>query len=272
MALEFGALSPGLQRLFDPYASLIGEAGPVLPPPLDRLDAMLAAARPRTGRGHEVRPIAAGPVPAADYELGIAESGRLPTRPECWHDFFNVLVWRVFPFTKAAINALHCHQLRAAAGRSRGPLRDALTLFDECGLLFVSCDAGLLDALREHRWQEILHGRRDEFWRLCRVLVVGHATLDALRSPFEGLCGKALYRQVEAAWLADDAERQLREADRWLADWLSARGDALSPRDFAPLPLLGLPGLVPDSETAGYYRSQQFRPRRCAGRSGLRCI
>ncbi len=272
MALEVDALSPGLQRLFEPYASLIGEAGPALPPPLERLDAMLTADRPRTCRGHEVRLVAAGAVPAADYELGIAETGRLPTRPECWHDFFNALVWQVFPHAKAAINALHCGQLSAPAGRARGPLRDALTLFDECGLLVVSSDAGLLDALREHRWQDVLHGRRDEFWRLCRVLVVGHATLDALRAPFEGLCGKALYRQVAAAWLADDAERQRREADRWLADWLLARGEALSPRDFAPLPLLGLPQLTPANEVAGYYRSQQFRPRRSAGRSGLRCI
>jgi hypothetical protein len=47
-------------------------------------------------------------------------------------------------------------------------------------------------------------------------------------------------------------ERQA-EADAWLAAHLAAVAAGLTPRSLA-LPLLGIPGVTPDSESADYYR------------------
>src|SRR6478609_7172940 len=41
------------------------------------------------------------------YELHIADTGEVETRPDNWHDFFNALSWVAFPGSKAAINAQH---------------------------------------------------------------------------------------------------------------------------------------------------------------------
>ena len=35
------------------------------------------------------------------YELHIADTGEVETRPESWHDVFNALVWITFPRAKA---------------------------------------------------------------------------------------------------------------------------------------------------------------------------
>ena len=40
------------------------------------------------------------------YEIGVFESGRVATRPESLHDWFNALAWLAFPRTKARITLL----------------------------------------------------------------------------------------------------------------------------------------------------------------------
>ncbi|MCB1916099.1 MAG: DUF3025 domain-containing protein [Rhodocyclaceae bacterium] len=270
MSFELRRLPPGVQELFAPYRALIGESPLRVPPAPPAIDALLARRRPRTAEGRMLQVAGAGNDSALDYERRIRGAGALATRPGCWHDYFNALVWCVFPASKAVINQRHCEA--AGGDRERGAVRDALTQFDECGALVVSSDPDLLDGLRGHRWEAVLWRQREHFMRHCRVLIVGHATLDALRRPFSGLCAKALYRQVPSHWLSADPVQRVCEADAWLADWLEGRGDMLTPRAFAPLPLLGLPQVTPDNACADYYRdSAQFRPRRAPGLGGLRC-
>ncbi|MEO5606974.1 MAG: DUF3025 domain-containing protein, partial [Polaromonas sp.] len=69
--------------------------------------------------------------PGMAYEQFIFERGRVPTRDNL-HDFFNGLCWMRFPETKQRLNQLQAAEI-AAAGVTplRGPVRDALTLFDE---------------------------------------------------------------------------------------------------------------------------------------------
>ena len=270
MSFEIARLSPGLGRLFAPYRVLLGESPMPRPPAVDAIGELLGRVGPRNAVGKPLRVVDAEHSPALAYERRVLDDGLLATRADSWHDYFNALVWCAFPATKAVINRRHCD----AAGRDdcRGAVRDALTQFDECGALVISADAEMLDALRGHCWERALWRRRAHFLQTCRVLVVGHATLDALRRPFAGLCAKALYREVASDWIAQAAEDQMREADHWLADWLSRRGDALVPRDLSPLPLLGLPEVVPENACADYYRDHsQFRPRRVPGLGGMRC-
>ena len=264
-----------LGALFAPYASMLGGCSADVVPSLEQLNACAAQAdRPPTSScGAAVRFASATVESAADYELRIRDHGEVGTRADNWHDVFNALVWCAFPATKAALNARHCAQIEQGNGRARGQQRDALSLFDECGVLAVSSDATLIDALRGHRWEEALWHRRTAIEQEMRFLVVGHATLDALRKPFAGLCAKVLYREVPRGWFSRSSTVALVEADDWLARWFADDASAIAPASFAPLPLLGIPGVCADNDDIGYYRdSDHFRPRRAPGLSGLRCV
>ena len=260
------------RALFEPIAAWLGRFATPGVPSHAELDALLAAIAPdaRSGGGARIRFVP----PAGDaegYEARIFASGEVPTRAGDWHDFFNALAWCAWPRTKAACNRLHLAELHArmAAGLpGRGPRRDALTQFDECGIVVVSSDADISALLAAHAWEEALWNRRTRLLQTTRFLVFGHGTWDQLRAPFVGLCAKALYRVVDPAWLALPAAQALAETDAWLAAHLAAAIGDLSPRSLAPLPLLGIPGVTPDSESAEYYRdTRQFRPQRMPARA-----
>ena len=255
------------RALFEPIAARLGRFAEPGVPGHSELDAVLAEAAPAACSGSGARIRFVPPTGDAErYEARIFASGEVPTRADDWHDFFNALAWCAWPRTKAACNRLHLAELhaRTAAGLpGRGPRRDALTQFDECGIVVVSTDAEFPALLAAHEWEEALWTRRPRLLQTTRFLVFGHGTWDQLRAPFVGLCAKALYRVVDPAWLALPATDALAETDAWLAAHLTANVDTLTPRSLSPLPLLGIPGVTPDSECAAYYRdTRQFRPRR----------
>ena len=255
------------RALFEPIAAWLGRFTTPGVPSHAELDALLAEVAPdaRSGGGARIRFVP----PAGDaegYEARIFASGEVPPRATDWHDFFNALAWCAWPRTKAACNRLHLAELhaRTAAGLpGRGPRRDALTQFDECGIVVVSSDADIPALLAAHAWEEALWNRRTRLLQSTRFLVFGHGTWDQLRAPFVGLCAKALFRVVAPAWLALPAAQALAETDAWLAAHLAANIDTLTPRSLSPLPLLGIPGVTADNECAAYYRdTRQFRPHR----------
>jgi hypothetical protein len=255
------------RALFDPIAAWLGRFTTPGVPGHAELDALVAAAAPDARSGGGARICFVPPAGDAEgYEARIFARGEVPTRAGDWHDFFNALAWCAWPRTKAACNRLHLAELhaRAAAGLpGRGPRRDALTQFDECGIVVVSADADIPVLLAAHEWEEALWNSRARLLQTTRFLVFGHGTWDQLRAPFVGLCAKALFRMVAPAWLALPAAHALADTDAWLADHLTANIDTLTPRSLSPLPLLGIPGVTPDSECAAYYRdTRQFRPRR----------
>lgn len=206
--------------------------------------------------------------PPADNGLGYEErafaTGAVETRAGNRHDLFNALIWLVFPQTKAALNRRHVaalERMRQQGSMARGPLRDALTQFDECGVVVAGCRPDLWRALCAHRWREVFVERRAELLRTTRFVVFGHASHDALAAPFVGLCGKALFVEVDAAWLALPEAAALAAVDARLAGLFDSRD--FSPRDWQPLPLLGIPGATPENEKPDYYDDgRQFRPAR----------
>ncbi|MRR49575.1 MAG: DUF3025 domain-containing protein [Rhodocyclaceae bacterium] len=232
--------------------------------PLDRdwLNAQVVAAGIRTGNGQPLRFVTPGITEG--YEERAWHHGEVDTRLENWHDAFNALVWLRFPQTKAVINRRHWHSLdeRRARGESgRGPLRDALTQFDECGVIVACAEPSLWQDLRAHRWRRLFVERRDEVALAMEFIVFGHASLDALQAPFVGLCGKALCFEVAADWFGRDAATRWAGMDALLAQRLTEAD--LVPRDLQALPLLGIPGVVAENADPAYYDDQrQFRPAR----------
>ena len=92
--------------------------------------------------------------PATAYEQFIFDTGCVPTR-ENLHDFFNGLCWLRFPQTKQRLNRLQAAEIAAAGVREvRGPVRDALTLFDENAALLQAPEP-LWDALTARDWHSL---------------------------------------------------------------------------------------------------------------------
>ncbi len=160
--------------------------------------------------------------PQADgltYERRIGERGEVETRPGDWHDFFNALVWLTFPHAKLALGARH-GQAAAPGGKARGAERDALTHFDECGIVVVSSMPELLDLLRGFRWRALFAERRADVRRAMRFFVFGHATYAQLLDPFRGLTAKAVLHTVADDWLRLPHAAQLAAVERRSWQWI----------------------------------------------------
>lgn len=171
------------------------------------------------------------------------------------HDFFNGICWLNFPQTKARLNALQAAEISAhGVQATRGPLRDALTLFDESAAI-VHCSDALWNALAAKQWQRAFVQLRAEWHDTQRTQIVlfGHALLEKLVSPY-----KSVTAQLFRAQAAIDSIAQF---DAQLAHTLSP--SALVPKPFIPLPVLGVPGFWAANEQADFYDdSQVFRAQR----------
>ncbi|WP_051279507.1 DUF3025 domain-containing protein [Chitinilyticum aquatile] len=193
------------------------------------------------------------------YETAITRDGTVATRADNWHDAFNALIWHHFPHSKLAFNALHQREItRSSNPAQRGPVRDAATLLDECGLLITSSDPALLDALAAHDWQALFAA---EHWSVrLGACVIGHATLESLLNPFIGLTGKCVPVLVPPEYFNQDSQHQLAALDRTLATAISA-GWLQSPRQLPVLPWLGIPGWWPEQDAAFYADTTHFCPQ-----------
>ncbi|RZL64843.1 MAG: DUF3025 domain-containing protein [Variovorax sp.] len=187
----------------------------------------------------------------AAYEAHIFATGTVPTRDNL-HDFFNGLIWLAFPRTKRRLNALQAGEIaRAGIGATRGPLRDALTLFDENGAV-LDAPPELWDALIARDWQRLFITERAR-WQEARLLVFGHALLEKLVSPRKAATAHVLW--------APGAARSIGTDDAAISAALEAAHLATKP--FVPLPVLGVPDWCAENANFSFYDdSDVFRPRR----------
>jgi len=188
------------------------------------------------------------------YEAHIFDTGSVPTR-EGLHDFFNGLCWMRFPATKRLLNRLQAAEIaKAGVGQVRGPVRDAITLFDENAVLLQAPDA-LWGALLAREWTRLFVDLRP-LWAQARLVLFGHALLEKLVVPYKSITGHVVREPVPLA-LGDD----LAAWDGWLASRLTAT--ELASKPFTPLPVLGVPGWWPANEDPAFYADAGvFRPRR----------
>ena len=264
---DFAARSPMLEPLRAVAAGLRGTNWPTLEHLGERI-----AARPQpilTAGGRPLRFVAQGAKPRRpqdSYEARIFSHGEVQVREANWHDLFNALVWLTFPRAKAALNARHYQALQQQGrGRNRGPLQDALTLFDEGGVIVAACDARLLELVQAFQWKELFWCERPQVARRMRFLLFGHALYEKALAPFSGITGRAVLLEVQPELLAAPIGAQIDELDRMVAQQLLDPRCLRSTRDLAPLPILGVPGWCVENDNAAYYDdSTYFR----AGRRG----
>jgi hypothetical protein len=177
--------------------------------------------------------------------------------------FFNALVWCTFPLAKAALNARHAAALTAQPA-IRGSDRDALTHFDECGVVVVASDPSLLALLRGFQWRALFWTRRHDLASGAALLRLRARDLRALAAAVPGSDrqGGALRSDCGLAVPPHCPGNCRISTSAWPAKF--AAGEHLCARALHPLPLMGLPGVTPDNETAAYYddRGNSGRARR----------
>jgi hypothetical protein len=183
------------------------------------------------------------------YEIHVFETGQVQTRPDNRHDLFNALAWLAFPKTKACINAMHAAEIPRENGR-RGRLRDMLTIFDEGGAIVVG-GRDIEALVRGAGWYELFVERHRDF----RIVVVGHAVLEQALEPYPGLTCKVIFA------------RPALDLDAHCAGWLASEGK--SPRDLAPLPVLGYPGWYSGNGDPAFYADERYFRPLGAGKIGL---
>lgn len=211
---------------------------------LRTLDELNRAARGiQTESGHCIEFVA----PTADprpYEIQVYESGRIATRPDNLHDWFNALAWLAFPRTKARMNAMHAARI-PVEGKQRGSLRDLLTVFDEGGVLVACADEELVRLVREFRWKELFWSHRERLREGIRLSVIGHAALEKALEPWPGITCKALFLSP------------LGSLDEQAAGWLARLQSNAKARDLTPLPVFGYPGWA-DNDRADFYDDDRY--------------
>ena len=195
------------------------------------------------------------------YEQRIFTSGQVSTRADSWHDLFNALIWMRFPRIKTAMNSLHLQSGAALKSGSRGQLRDALTLFDECGVIVFSHRLDILQALAQRGWSDAFSD--DAFPSSVGVTICGHAMLEKYLSPYKAMTAKALFIHTDPGFMDLSRQQQLEFLDRQLARNMLSDQLLSKPACLSPLPLAGIPGWWPQDEQMSdtfYQDLQVFRP------------
>jgi hypothetical protein len=204
------------------------------------LNRLLAMRPPIEMAGGPLRFVDQDELPAGlAYEAFITRTGCVPTRDNT-HDLYNGMAWLRFPNIKRRLNQLQTQVIaNQGVGPTRGPLRDALTLFDENGA-WLRAPEGLLDALRRRDWHSLFVAQRAE-WAGAQLTLFGHALLEKLAQPRKGITAHV--------WCVPQGAGP----DDELSVLQVLQPDVLASRLHLPLPVLGVPGWWPANEEPHFY-------------------
>lgn len=197
------------------------------------------------------------------YESFIATTGNIPTRDNL-HDLFNGSIWLTFPKTKAVLNYHHMIEIAEQGIReSRGRVRDTITIFDENGAVLVTSNIRVSDALIDFDWQASLVKPRAQWdnpkqtnpHAEAAVYIFGHALLEQLVQPRKPLCAHSIIVTVTPDFFALSASERMRYLDNKVAQYMHELllKDDVTPRQFAPLPILGVPYFWAENENPHFY-------------------
>jgi hypothetical protein len=193
------------------------------------------------------------------YESKIYLTGQVQTRTENWHDFFNALVWQIFPRAKSALNQLHYQtQLIESINKTkhRSILRDAVTHIDESGVIVVSSKKTLIQLLRNFEWKHLFWREREAVLSSMRFFVFGHGLYEKALNPYIGMTGKGIVFIVDEAFFKQALLDQLQSIDLLLEPFLLESLSSSS--DLTPIPLLGYPGWAESNNKEAYYENKKY--------------
>ncbi len=201
------------------------------------------------------------------YEQFIANTGKIPTRDNL-HDLFNGSIWLTFPKTKAVLNYHHMLEIakqrdEPANQKSRGRVRDTITVFDENGAVLVTADPIIGEALTNFDWQASLINSRANWDNphqpqansQTTVYIFGHALLEQLIQPRKPLCAHSIVINVSQDFFSLSTAERIIYLDDKLAEYMShlLAQDSVTPRQLAPLPILGVPHFWSENADPKFY-------------------
>ena len=202
------------------------------------------------------------------YEQFIANTGKIPTRDNL-HDLFNGSIWLTFPKTKAVLNYYHMLEIakqsdEPANQKSRGRVRDAITVFDENGAVLVTSEPSIGEALIHFDWQGSLinsranwdNPRQPQANSKATVYIFGHALLEQLIQPRKPLCAHSIVINVSQDFFGLLTAERIIYLDDKLAEYMDdlLYQDTVTPRQLAPLPILGVPHFWSENSNADFYK------------------
>ncbi len=197
------------------------------------------------------------------YESLIFEHNTIPTRIDNWHDLFNACIWHLFPESKQVLNRLHVSDINQFGAKKRTKQRDALTLFDECGVVLAYQDEAQKQALQNHNWLQAFWHNRADWFESIRPFVFGHAMYEMSLKPFIGLTAKAYFVKVDEDFFKLSLAEQYAYLDGQLAKEFADDLKLSDNRYLSPLPILGIPGWAQENGKIEYYQNTDyFRPKR----------
>lgn len=180
------------------------------------------------------------------YQPRIFLTGEVSARPHHWHDFFDMLIWRCFPHTKAALNRRHFFAFDEIANfpwvdppTFRTPEQDALTIFDEGGMVVVFDDEEVWkEGCRVRFSSNFLEQHRCRF----KFFVFGHAIFEEVVKNHLNVVASSIgvfWNPEEMGKLLDatDVGEALIYADFKASKHLQNRQVPLLTKSFQPVPL-----------------------------------
>jgi hypothetical protein len=260
--------SPFLSPLFPVITNLDAEEFPTLQECNKLLENRIPSIKVKSGKPLRFVPQESGKLPFdRQYEPRCYLDGEIPTRAKNWHDLFNALVWMSFPKSKAAINARHYQELvnqaEASKDSQRGAVRDVNTLLDESGVIVVYGNVEMAGLLRDFKWKELFWQRREQVRASMGFYIFGHGLYEKALQPYVGMTGQGLLLAVEPAFFSWSLSQRLGHLDMMLAKHLDSPENCRNTHDLSPVPLLGVPGWMPNNENEKYYENTRyFRPCR----------
>lgn len=182
------------------------------------------------------------------YEQRIYQHGLIATRKDNWHDFFNAMVWRVFPKTKSAINAVHHQESQIQESTVRSRKRDLLTLFDESGVIVIA-NQNIIDSIKNHDWlTTFVENKRSWLNGDIQIITFGHALYEKYLNPYIGMTAHTLF-----------LDKSNLDIDFFLGEAILENKILNSKVELSPLPLLGVPGWHDNQDVDFYSNKQYFR-------------
>ena len=119
-----------------------------------------------------------------------------------------IRVMQQTPFAiRSAMNALHHGAMTPAREFGRGKLRDALTLFDECGVIVATSRHQHLEALSQRAWTQVFDSRVKQWGPGIRVFITGHAMLEKLLDPYKSMTANALLVRVPQLFYSIESDQ-----------------------------------------------------------------
>ncbi len=194
------------------------------------------------------------------YESFIKQTATVPTRDN-WHDLFNALVWLSFPRAKAALNNVHILHINAGGSdalKLRSTARDALTLFDESGIIVLSDKRALLENIPAFNWHNLFWRERAAIAQHMLFVPFGHALMEKMLNPYLGMVAKVILVEVESAFFTMTHTAQCAWCDAEIARLVAMSNIFDTPKNLLPLPFLGVPGWDARNDDEAFYANTNY--------------